>query len=50
MQILFDEEVEEGNDIGESRFYCRDMHAPVLLVLDEGFKVRTLDLFQISLA
>ena len=46
IDILFDKEVQEGVDGGEPRPYCRDLHAPVLLVLDEGLEILLRDLFE----
>ena len=42
--ILLHEEVEKGDDGGHPGPHCRDVHAPVLLVLDEGFEVGPFDL------
>ena len=48
--FLLHEEVEEGDDGGHPRPYRGDVHAPVLLVLDEGFEVGTFDVPDVPLA
>ena len=49
-EILFKEEVEKGNDGRHPRPHRRDVHAPVLLMLNEGFEVASLYLSQFCLA
>ena len=49
-EILLKEEVEKGDDACQPRSHRRDVHAPVLLMLNEGFEIGTLDLSQFCLA
>ena len=41
--IVVHEKVEEGCNGGHFGFHCRDVHAPVLLMLYESFKIRALE-------
>ena len=42
--------MEKGDDGGHTRLHRGDVEAPVLLVLDEGFEVGTLELGNVSFA
>ena len=49
-EFLLDEKVEKGDDAGRARLHRRDVHPAILLVLDEGLQIGSLQIFQVRLS